>query len=99
MDDLGISKVMTCHQFQGFRQSFIMSSSIRAIPSICNQRSLGYATNKGIVPTLIPAEYMLNNSDRSVLSKSHFMIKCLLSYKVSFKFKKIEFTKKEIFKM
>ena len=52
-----------------------------------------------IVSILIPAEYMLNNSDRSVLSKSHFMIKCLLSYKVSFKFKKIEFTKKEIFKM
>ena len=76
-----------------------MSSSVRAISSIYNQRSLGYATNKGIVSTLIPAEYMLNNSDRSVLSKSHFMIKCLLSYKVSFKFKKIEFTKKEIFKM
>ena len=81
-DDLGISKVMTFHQFQGYRQSFIMSSPLRTIPSICNQRSLGYATNKGIVPTLIPAEYMLNNSDRSVLSKSYFMIKCLLSYKV-----------------
>ena len=60
---------------------------------------MGYATNKGIVSTLIPAEYMLNNSVRSVLSKSHFMIKCLLSYKVSFKLKKIEFTKKEIFKI
>ena len=28
------------HQFQGFRQSFIISGPLRAIPSICNQRSL-----------------------------------------------------------
>ena len=33
--NLGISKVTTFHQFQGFRQSFKMFSPLRAIPSIC----------------------------------------------------------------
>ena len=62
------------HRFQGFRRSFLMSGPLRAIPSICNQRSL-------VKESLYARLGYINNAERGkILSHKDKMRSSLLAF-------------------